>query len=354
MNDVLDRAEKFLSTRVAPNANAIDRDPEELRKALQGMCDEGLMALRRPRTFGGPELPEPEFRTFQESVARRSGSLAFLQTQHQSAGSMIAKGENAALAQEYLPLMADGRKLVGIGFSQLRRPGPPILTAEPHADGFLLSGHVPWVTGWTFYPEFLIGAALPDGSAVFGIVPFVDSPGITFSEPMKLAAMESPLTVTADLAGLTLTDDRVAFVKPPGWIHQNDLINITIQGFFAVGCALAGLDVVWRAYEKKRTDFLRTAHQKLEAEVLACREAMVKAQETSTEDVTTAEKLRVRAWAIELAARCAHAGVAASSGAANSIDHDAQRVYREALVYTVSAQTAPIMEATLERLSRSG
>ena len=36
--------------------------------------------------------------------------------------------------------------------------------------------------------------------------------------------------------------------------------------------------------------------------------------------------------------------------AANSIHHPAQRVYREALVYTVSAQTTAIMEATLKRI----
>jgi len=70
------------------------------------------------------------------------------------------------------------------------------------------------------------------------------------------------------------------------------------------------------------------------------------------EDIVTDERLAVRAWAIDLAVRCAHAAVTASSGAANSLSHPAQRIYREALVYTVSAQTTPIMEATLKRLIR--
>ena len=70
------------------------------------------------------------------------------------------------------------------------------------------------------------------------------------------------------------------------------------------------------------------------------------------DEETTEERLNVRAWAIDLAARAAHAAVTASSGAANSLEHPAQRIYREALVYTVSAQTTPIMEATLRRLVR--
>ncbi len=354
MNKVLEQAVDYLRTEVAPRANVIDGDVTALKVALDGLCSRGLMALRRPDAYGGPGLSEIEFRHFQEEAARASGSLAFLQTQHQSAVSMISKGDNRDLKAEYLPQMADGRKLVGIGFSQLRRPGPPILTADPVDDGYVLNGQCPWVTGLGIYPEFLIGASLPDGRAVFGIVPFQDSDGISFGPVMRLAAMESPQTVAAELKGLHLPMDRVAFHKPPGWIHSNDLINITIQGFFAVGCARAGLDVVLRAYERKGTDFIKSAYDRLVEELQWCRQAMVDAQDASTEDVTTDEKLRVRAWAIDLAVRCAHAGVAASSGAANSLDHDAQRVFREALVYTVSAQTGPVMRATLERIASRG
>lgn len=71
----------------------------------------------------------------------------------------------------------------------------------------------------------------------------------------------------------------------------------------------------------------------------------------SADDSTTPERLKVRAWAIDFAVRCAHAAITSSSGAANSIHHPAQRIYREALVYTVSAQTPAVMEATLQRLN---
>ncbi|MBS1723974.1 MAG: acyl-CoA/acyl-ACP dehydrogenase [Armatimonadetes bacterium] len=351
---MLASAADFLKESVAPHANVMDQDREALRVALSGLCDRGLMALRRPAQYGGPDLGEAEFRAFQEMVARTSGSLAFLQTQHQSAVSLIAKGENEDLKQRYLPLMGDGQKLVGIGFSQLRRPGPPLLRAERVDGGYVLEGEVPWITGFGFYAEVLVGASLPDGVAVFGIVPFVPSDGIRFGDVMRLAAMESPQTVSANLESFFVPDSQVSFTKPSGWIHENDLINITIQGFFAIGCALAGLDVLARAAERRPAEFLMDAHRQLGAEVLECRAAMVRAQDSSTEDMTTEEKLQVRAWAIDLAVRCAHAGVAASSGAANSIHHDAQRVYREALVYTVSAQTTPIMKATLERLARRG
>lgn len=347
----LEVAEEFLVNHVAPRANLIDGDVGELRIALQGLRDRKLMALRRPVEFGGPELDETSFRMFQEAVARRSGSLAFLQTQHQSAVSMIAKWGSHELKQDYLPRMAD-EHLVGIGFSQLRRPGEPVMRAREVDGGYRLDGLVPWVTGHSFYQEFLIGATLPSGESVFGIVTFIDSEhdngAITFHGPMQLAAMESPQTMEATLTNWLLPADRVAFIKPAGWLGNNDMINVTLQAWFALGCARAGLDIVDQAYGQRGALFIQEAWVALDKELGRCRDKILENEED------LGSRLRARAWAIDLAARCAHAGVVASSGAANSIHHAAQRVYREALVYTVSAQTRDIMEASLNRLVSRG
>lgn len=356
MEPTLQKAIQFLQEEVRPHAQEMDRDPEALRKALDGMCRNHLMAFKRPMEYGGPEIGEASFRTFQEEVARTSGSLAFLQTQHQSAVGMIGKSDNRSLKTEYLPKMADGKRLVGIGFSQLRRPGPPIMRATQVEGGYVLEGHVPWVTGWSFYPEFLVGATLPDGQAVFGIVPLTAQVGVTISEPMALAAMESAMTVTCDFKDFFVTNEKIAFVKPAGWVQNNDTINIALQGHFALGCAMGALDVLKAAAEKRGFGFLHDAHGRLEAELNECKSATTQAQKGLNDEATAApiteQRLAVRAWAIELAVRCAHAAITASSGAANSLAHPAQRIYREALVYTVSAQTTPIMEATMGRLVR--
>jgi alkylation response protein AidB-like acyl-CoA dehydrogenase len=347
---ILEKAERFFAEHVRPHAEEMDQDVEALRAAFDEMCGQDLMALRRPAKYGGPEISEKGFRAFQEMSARYSGSLSFLMTQHQSAVSMLARSENEALRAEYLPQMGDGRKLSGIGFSQLRRPGPPVMRAEPCDGGFRLNGQVPWITGWTFYHEFLIGATLPDGRAVFGFVPFEDSATVRIGPVMRLAAMETPQTVSAEVANHFLPAEKVVFERGADWAQKNDMINIVLQGHFALGCAQAGIDVVRQAFERKGLDFVREAADRLQAELDACREAASRVPVGMDSEITE-EKLRLRAWAIGLAARCGHAAVAASSGAANSLQHPAQRIYREALVYTVSAQTSEIMRATLERLA---
>jgi alkylation response protein AidB-like acyl-CoA dehydrogenase len=343
-------AKQFLREEVAPKAQLIDRDPAELRKIVDRMGQLDLLGLKIPSRFGGPEMSELLFRAFQEELARTSGTLAFLTTQHQSAAGMIGTGDNEDLKQRYLPKMANGEKLVGIGFSQLRRSGPPVMRATPTEGGYLLSGHVPWVTGYSFYPEFLIGATLPDERALFAVVPLTKQEGVSISAPMALASMGTALTVTVDFDNYFLPQSQVGFIKPAGWIQNSDMINIALQGHFAIGCAMAGIDVVRQNAEKKPFPFLKEALRALEQELSELKLATAHAQR-STDDSTTPERLKVRAWAIEFAVRSAHCAITSSSGAANSIDHPAQRIYREALVFTVSAQTPHVMEATLNRLT---
>jgi alkylation response protein AidB-like acyl-CoA dehydrogenase len=349
-DEILRKAEEFLRQEVAPNAEAMDLEYEPLKVALDGLCRLDLMALKRPTSFGGPAISDAGMRHFQELIARYSGALAFLQTQHQGVVGMIASSGNQRLKDEYLPRMGDGRRLVGVGFSQLRRPGPPIMRAEPTGGGYLLEGHVPWVTGFGFYPEFMIGASLPTGESLFAPVPLTSGEGVTIGEPMKLASMTSAHTVTADFANYFVPENRVALIREAGWIQNNDQINIAQQGSFALGCAQAGLDILQRNAEKRRLTFALEAYEKLDRELRSLRDETEKAR-TNISDETTQSRLDLRAWQIQLAVKCAHAAVASSSGAANSLAHPAQRVYREALVFTVSAQTGPVMQATLERIT---
>ena len=63
--------------------------------------------------------------------------------------------------------------------------------------------------------------------------------------------------------------------------------------------------------------------------------------------------VQLRAHVIDLAVRAATAAVAANSGGANNLSHPAQRLYREAMFYTMQAQTTDVMDATLARLERA-
>jgi len=349
---LLELSESYLRESVAPLACEIDSNPEVLRGSLKGLGDRFLLGLRVPESWGGAPVTEEAYSYFQQLVSRYSGALAFLQTQHQGAAQLLLNSENEALKQQYLPYMGKGQVLVGVGFSQLRRQGEPPVKAIPVAGGYQLDGEVPWVTGFGCFHDFIVGAVLPDGQAVYGIIPFRETSqnaaALRFSAPLQLAAMASTNTVTATLKNWFLSEEYVVSVKPVGAIHENDKKNVLHLGFLTLGCARAGLDIIKSAYQTKQFPFIKVAFESLNGEVTHCYDAMIQALPPQSH--TWEERLQLRAWAINLAGRCANAAVTVSSGAANHKYHAAQRVYREALVFTVSAQTTAVMEATLARL----
>lgn len=350
----LDKTKSYLLEIVTPKANEIDESADALFEALRGLGKLDLLALKVPEKWGGKEVSEIDYGNFQELVARYSGALAFLQTQHQSAAGMLVSSNNSTLQQEYLPRMGSGQVLLGVGFSHLRRGGKPIITAQSVAGGYQFDGVVPWITGFGFFQKFVIAATLADGSAVFGIAPFQNTRQptggeITFTPPAQLAAMNSTNTVSATLNNWFLSEEFVVFTKPPGWIHENDKKKLLAATFLATGCAFAGLDVIQEGFENKSLSFINDAFNCLQAELNICRSAIRK---TSQQEAEFTQKLQLRTWAIDLTTRIAHAAVTVSSGAANYSHHAAQRVYREALVFTVTGQSSAIMEATLKRLTR--
>ena len=353
MQDIKEIASSILQNYVAPVANEIDSNQEALKTALMSLGKSGLLALQIPRKWGGLELKQQDYFNYQLLVARYSGALAFLQTQHQSTAAMLASSENDQLQQQYLPHLSHGKILLGIGFSQLRRSGEAPVKAFPTTDGYYIEGIVPWITGWNIFQEFIIAAKLPDGKAVFGILPFVENNtlngSISFSEIMPLSAMNSTNTVSATVKNWFLPNERVVSLKPANWIHHNDKQKILRFSAFALGCALASIDIMIKISKTKSFGFITDAVYSLEAEVNKCRNAIEEANKNP--DTDFAEKLHLRATSINLAQRCAAAAVTVSSGAANHKNHGAQRVYRESLVYTVFGQTTAIMEATLKILS---
>ncbi len=169
---------------------------------------------------------------------------------------------------------------------------------------------------------------------------------LAFSEPMRLAALGSTQTVTATLENWVAPDELVLDVKPAGWIQQADRGYPSTHNFFALGCAQGGLDILAKA-QSSLLPMIGETYQRLQDQVERCRE-----QTYGTLGNPSAERLQLRAWAIDLAVQCGHGAVIVSRGAANFAGHPAQRVYREALAFSVSGQNNEVMNASLERIAR--
>jgi len=333
---------------VRPRAAALDQDVAALREALAEMGRQGLLGLRVPFEYGGLLLSPVEFRRFQEASARASGALAFLESQHQSACSLLARSSNEALRARLLPKFAKGEETSAIAFSHLRRAGAPALRATSVAGGFTLSGHLPWVTGWGLFTHCVTAATLLDRRILFAVHPLAESASLLPSAPLALAAMSVTQTVAIEVRDLFIPDTDVIDLHPATWIQENDRIAVALQSPLALGCAQAGIDVLRGQADRTGSAMMSEAAERLEGELDACREEAYRAME---ENADFGRGLKARAAAIALTVRSAHAAVVASGGAGNLLSHPAQRVFREALAFTVLALSRPIQEAAILRLT---
>ena len=349
----LEQLNAWLETEIKPVANELDCRPEILKIALQEMGDRSLLALKVPQELGGSGLNRLEYAISQVKLARASGALTFLQTQHQSAGGMLSKSSNVLLQQKFLSQMATGKVLMGVGFSHLRRSGIPMVSAQETNEGYEISGQVPWITGYGFFSHFILGATLADGKELYGILPLQtinqDQKGsIELSNPMELMAISATNTVSAHLNRWCLEPKQVVTIKPPRSIHRSSRHNILNHAWYAIGCAYAGLDILEILAEKKQLDFLQESWKSLNSKVEQCEKKALNLAEKEAEFY--AEKLQIRARAINLAHHCSQTAIIASSGAANYLNSSAARIYREALLFSVSGQTTDVMEASIQQL----
>jgi alkylation response protein AidB-like acyl-CoA dehydrogenase len=119
----------------------------------------------------------------------------------------------------------------------------------------------------------------------------------------------------------------------------------------SLGVATAAARLIRESAAPRADGSLSDAAAALEQEIAAAR-ALVDAwaDQTSDPDYAT-HAVRVRARCIELGVRAAHTAAAAAGGSANLMDHPAQRLLREAMLYTLVAQSRPLQAATLDRLT---
>lgn len=353
MDSWLQQTELWLEQEIAPVANEIDRDVSKLKATLQQMGDRSLLALKAPVALGGIGLSETEYQHLQVKFARTSGALTFLQTQHQSAVGKLVQSNNSALRSQFFPDLAQGKSLMGVGFSHLRRRGIPMLLATEKAGKYLLSGKIPWITGYGFFERFIVGATLADGRELYGILPLqntVQESGgaIVCSQPMELLAVAATNTVSAEINRWQLEKELVVSINTPGTIHQSSRKNILNHGFFALGNAYAALDILYRIAKAKQLEFLTDSWQTLHQETKEKEQQAIAFISESKAAYT--QKLQLRGEIINLAQRCSLAAVIASGGAANYLYSDVARVYREALLFSVSGQTTDVMQASMQNL----
>lgn len=366
-SEIVRTARNLGETVLGPNAEISDQMAGPNRANFEALAESGLLGIGAPRSFGGLEASGATQREATLILASYCGVTTFIQAQHHGPCRMIASGPNARLRDLLLPDLARGKKMCAISFAHLRRPGAPVLRAEPVAGGLRLHGTAPWVTGWGLMNQVVFGATLPDGRfaymwspadradfrEVFADVELpADAGELRASAPLPLCAMNASATVELTCEGWFIPEEHRLSESDRDTMRRNDRNGVLGATTMPLGCGAASVRTLCAAAEKRSLPAIRRAATSFASEWEDLRAQIEEWLPRGAEPEAFETGVKLRAWCIQFGVRAAHAAVAASSGAANLRSHPAQRLLREAMFYTIQAQTQEVMDATLARLER--
>jgi alkylation response protein AidB-like acyl-CoA dehydrogenase len=310
-----------------PGALEVDASDVVPIDRLDRLAAAGFYGLEGPAETGGLGLAD-RTTAFEiiEILAAGCLTTTFVWIQHHGAVRAVADAP-PAFRDRWLERLCRGTVRAGVAFSGLRRPGPPILSAVPDGDGWRFTGLAPWVTGWGRVDVVRAAARRENGDIVWALVDA--TAGATLSaERLRLAAVNASATVTLSFQSHWVPADRVIGLQDFDEWQVADRANLRVNGSLALGVA------------RRCSSLLDSAP--LLAEVDQHRDALDHGSpETMPEE---------RARASELALRAATALVVAGGGRSIALDHQAQRLAREAIFLLVFGQTAAIKAAQLHRL----
>ena len=351
--DPVARARRLADELLRPSAERVDRTAVP-RSHLDAWAAQGLLGLAGPRAYGGAQATAAVQREVAAVMAGACGSTWFVATQHTMPVTALTASSNAGLRGRRLAALCTGELLSGVAFSHLRRPGPPAVLATRVDGGWRFDGAVAWMTGWGLCDVVLLAGRTEADEVVLVLVEAREGPGLSVTAPLALAAMGATRTVALALDGLQVADA--------------DVVEVTGGGEWLAADALRTANAPPHVFGLQRECVRRLAETASErddgtaaalAHSLGLEGARLhRVAETLLEDVAPEElvddRLAVRASALELALRSATALVAATGGAAMSLDAAPQRLAREAVFYLVQAQTAPVRQAVLQLWRDSG
>ena len=348
-----------------PAAQRTDRAALVPGANLEALSDVGLFGLQAPAAVpGGLGAGYAEARPVFEAVAGGCGATAFVWAQHHGAVRRVAGGDGPARGV-WLPRLADGSTLAGIGFAYLRRPGLTAVRASRTSAGWRIEGEAPWITGWGLMQALVLMARTDDGSVVTVVIDRpAEHPSLVAGEPQALAVMGSTGTVTLSFHGLEVSDHDVAGVQTDAQWRRRDRAGSALPAAAPLGIADRAIRLLGEGprnavvSEAASTLASELAERRAAADRVAAAVAAVVAEAAAEAvpandgeafDAAIAQGAAERDRGLDLARRATDALVAATGGRAISLEHPAQRLSREATFYLIQAQTGELRAASLAR-----
>ncbi|HEY2826794.1 MAG TPA: acyl-CoA dehydrogenase family protein [Pirellulales bacterium] len=342
-----------LCGQLSATAGELDIAGDWARQQLQLLGQAGVYRWFLPHEWGGFDWTEEALASGYMKLAAACLTTAFVLTQRSAAVRRIVESDNQTAKQRLLPALADGSLFATVGISHLttsrRHLAKPVLQARETADGFVLNGYSPWVTGAAHADIVVLGATMDDGQQVLLALPTSLS-GVVVPSHAKLLGLNSSHTGPLECHEVHVGNDALLDGPVENVIAARSGTKTGGLQTSALAIGLSAAAISFLDNESKKrielrapTESLRSEHDVCEADLLALAAG---APACSSEDL--------RARANSLALRATQAALAAAKGAGYVAGHPAGRWCREALFFLVWSCPQPVMNANLCELAGLG
>ena len=339
-----------LCSRLVDLAPALDAADAWPAQQLELCAQAGVFQWFLSAEWGGQQWSEADLLRGYVKLAAACLTTTFVITQRMGAVGRIAASDNDWVKQTLLLDLVAGATFATVGISHLttsrQHLDRPVLVAEETADGFVLDGYSPWVTGAEFAQQIVLGATLADRRQILMSLP-TGLPGVRIDRSPQLVGLSASRTGPVHL-------DQVAVNRR--WLLAGPVPEVMKQGAgaktgglqtsaLAIGLATAAIGYL-QSQSRDRgaladpADALSAERDQLESDMLALAAGVT---------VCTSDELRTRANSLAL--RASQAALAAAKGAGYVAGHPAGRWCREALFFLVWSCPQPVVAANLCELA---
>ncbi len=321
---ILAVARQLADSVLFPAARQIDEADLLPPGQLDALAAAGLYGAPGPPAAGGLGLDPGTVCTVAEELAGGCLATTFVWVQHLRLVQSLAADAAPAPLRAWLGPACRGELRGSLALAGLL-PGPPRLSAREVADGWLLSGTAPWVTGWGLTNVLLVAARGPGDTIVTLLLDAAAQPGLAVTR-QQLAAVHASGTVQLDFADVLVPSGRLLEVAPfdPA---AAAISGLRLNGSLALGVARRCCQLIGPG--------------PLDDELAACRMQLDEAEPEAMPDA--------RAAASEFALRAAAALMAHAGSRSILHGEHPQRLAREALFLLVFGSRPGIRTGLLRR-----